>query len=323
MFTNTRQLRTPVAEASPRQAKALAISPKVGSMISLLSSGYIIYDIVRMPRRRRKMYHQILLGMSISDLLCSTAWFFTTWPIPPEVFPAWRASGTQATCTAQGFFTQFSVCTVFYNGFLALYYVLAIRFGWTEDRMNRARLGTIIHIISLSMGIGTASASAALGLLNPIGWDCWIASVPLGCAESWQNHGETTCIRGDNANLYQWVFFYLPLWVVILLVTVAMAMVYSAYNKRIRAARRWTNNWSTTEINNVSRSLETTSGQNPRRSKIEENKNLMATQMILYVGSFFFVWMFPTILRITELTGDTVWYHWVYLSAMCVPIQGK
>jgi hypothetical protein len=232
----TRQLKTPVGEASLAQSKALAITPKVSSILSLLGSTYIIFDVIKMRTSKRKIYHQILLGMSISDVLASSAWFFTTWPIPPDVFPAWGASGTQATCTAQGFFAQFSIATVFYNGFLALHYLLVIRFGWTEDRIKRARLGTIIHGVSLSAGIVTAAVSAAKGLLNPIGWDCWISAVPLGCAESWQQNGETTCTRGDNANLYQWVFFYLPLWVIIILVTAAMLIVYGPNDGRLPTA---------------------------------------------------------------------------------------
>jgi hypothetical protein len=233
----------PVAEASPVQNKILAIAPKVTSFLSFVSSGYIILDVVNMYRRGRraqvKTYHRILLGMSICDALASFAWFFTTWPIPYDVFPAYGASGTQATCTAQGFFTQFSIASVFYNGSLALYYCLVVRFGWSDRRITEAHVERWMHLSALGAGLGTSTTCVMMGLFNPVGWDCWIGSAPLGCQESWLNNGETACVRGDNATLYQWLFFYLPLWIIIFLVSIAMYMVYSAYKEQAKTAGKW------------------------------------------------------------------------------------
>ena len=49
--------------------------------------------------------------------------------------------------------------------------------------------------------------------------DYWkITAHPLGCKESWKlSEGEvTTCERGDNGSLYQWAFYFVPLWFVIM-----------------------------------------------------------------------------------------------------------
>lgn len=296
----------PINEASSRQMQALAIVPKVSSLLSFLSSAYVIYDVVRMyctKRKNLRLFHSIRFGMSVCDSMASAAWFFTTWPIPSAVLPVYGARGTQGTCAAQGFFTQFSIATVFYSGFLALYHLLVIKFGWTEWRLKKARLGPIVHAVSLTFGLGTSTVCLALGLLNPIGWDCWISAVPLGCQERWRNkNGETTCTRGDNANLYQWIFFYLPLWICAFLVTLAMYMVYSTYSKSAKATKRWQNGKSQVQA-----------GRN----------NLVTTQALLYAGSFYFVWLFPTILRIHEIINDGVLlYHWVFLSAIFLPLQG-
>jgi hypothetical protein len=292
-------------EASLRQMKALAIVPKVSSLLSLLSSAYIIYDVIRIYCKNRKnfrLYHSILFGMSVCDFASSAAWFFTTWPIPSDVLPVYGANGTQGTCAAQGFFAQFSIATVFYSAFLALYYLLVIKFGWSERRLKNARLGPTVHAVSLTFGLGTSTVCVALGLMNPIGWDCWISAVPLGCEESWLSNGETTCTRGDNAKLYQWVFFYLPLWISTFLVTLAMCMVHSTFKKVSNATKRWQHGHS--------------------QAQADRNK-LVTTQALLYVGSFYFVWLFPTILRIHEITNDgVVLFHFVFLSAMFVPLQG-
>ena len=334
-------LNVPVAEASLVQNKILSIVPKISSFLSLCSSIYIVFDVLNMYRLRRnqvKAYHRILLGMSTVDILASTAWFFTTWPIPPDVFPAFGASGTQATCTAQGFFTQLSVSAVFYNGCLALYYCLVIRFGYSDRKISEAKIELVMHVVALSFGIGTSTAGTIMGLMNPIGWDCWLSAVPLGCKESWLHHGETTCIRGDNANLFQWVFFYLPLWIIIFLVSIAMYMISRAYKVQVETASKYGEKATERAVQ-----IETTSVGNDREQPLRESirrssvksapgrspasgrtsrSQLVTSQALLYSGSFYFVWFFPTILRVHEVTSDVVYYHWVLLSATFVPLQG-
>jgi hypothetical protein len=55
---------------------------------------------------------------------------------------------------------------------------------------------------------------------------CWIAQQQQGCDESCNHGGETTCTRGVNASLYRWVFYYAPLWLAIIQVTINMFLVY-------------------------------------------------------------------------------------------------
>jgi hypothetical protein len=309
-------MRTPIEEASLSQQKMLAIVPKVASMLSLLSSLYIIWDTISLPRNTRKMYHRILLGMSISNLVSSLAWFFTTWPIPPEVLPVWGASGTQATCSAQGFFAQFSLSTVFYNGGLALYYYLVIRRGWTERALEKSRVEWFMHGVSLSIPLATSSAAVGMGLMNPIGWDCWIASVPLNCEESWLNNGVSTCTRGDNANLYQWIFFYLPLWMIIFTVTCVMGLILYQFREADKSIDKWRQKAESTGAS-------PTDSRKNRSVKRNKRSKEIGRQCLFYVGSFYVTWFFPTILRIHEVTGGkSVYYHWVQLSAAFVPVQG-
>lgn len=300
-----------ISQASLPQQKALAIVPKCSSLLSLLGSFYIVYDVLRM--RRPKAYHRLMLGMSIFDCMASSAWFFTTWPIPPEVFPAWGAMGTQATCTMQGYFAQLSISAVIYNGCLSAYYLLVIYWGWSDDRLRSSRMEYLFHFLSISFGLVTASCAAAMGLLNPIGWDCWISSVPFGCQESWSHNGETTCIRGDNANLWQWIFFYIPLWMIILFVGVAMALIVTIFRQQEKAIARWDHPSSLAGMCSTDRR---------RQSHLAKMAKDTLWQAVYYVGCFLLTWICPTILRIHELLVDEVYYHWVLLSAMFVPSQG-
>ena len=182
-----------------------------------------------------------------------------------------------------------------------------------------------MHIVALVFAIGTSSVSVGMGLMNPIGWDCWIASVPIECQESWLNGGKTDCERGDNANLYQWLFFYIPLWITIFGVTAIMMSIVH----KVWVQERRNKVWRRKSVGMTSRSFRktlgrSTSGSNAaaaqylRGGRVEE----VVWQSLFYVGGFYFAWTFPTILRITEVAGDVVYYHWVQLSATFIPTQG-
>ena len=57
---------------SPKQ-KALAIVPKPFAILSLIGSSYIVYHILHNEKRRRAVQYQILLGLSLSDIMFSIA----------------------------------------------------------------------------------------------------------------------------------------------------------------------------------------------------------------------------------------------------------
>ena len=112
-----------------------------------------------------------------------------------------------------------------YNAALSLYYLLMIRHNWTEEQMRQLRIP--VHGTILAFGIGTSIAGLPLTLYNNSNLWCWQNQYPIGCLESSQNHGVTTCQRGDNAlSIYRWAFFYAPLWCAIGFATIAMILVF-------------------------------------------------------------------------------------------------
>jgi hypothetical protein len=232
--------------ASPNQQLALAWVPRSTCLLSMIGSCYILFDVCRL--KRRNTYHRLIFAMNMVDLLALFAWIMTTWPMPAGTFGAAGAVGTQGTCDVQGFLSQLSITTVLYNACLVLYFMLVIRWGWTEKKIKDSRLEYFVHFVCIGVGIGTAVASQLLGLYNPSGWQCWIASWPPGCTESWQlQPGQTAaeyptsyaCERGDNANLYFWFFFYFPLWACIIVASLALYQVYWAYRRQDDIAEKW------------------------------------------------------------------------------------
>lgn len=362
---------TPITEASDTQQMALAIIPKVASLLSVLGSSYIILDVVRLSflsrsnskaavscgnarkgnNNKASAYHRLLLGMSVSDLFASAAWFLSTWPIPADVLDVPFASGTKETCTAQGFFTQFSIATVLYNGFLSLYYYLVIKCGWSDQNISKHYFEVFAHTVSLGFAFGTSTTSVFLGLLNPIGWDCWISSVPLGCQQSWtlklstDPNAVVDCVQGDNSGLYQWLFFYVPLWLVIGMSSLAMFRVYRKY--RLMNTKKDQNlTYNKPSVSNAGASTAPTSSAgfqvmngwrlvlrggcrscrgDQRKTKLtaqQQRTNLVTTQALYYISAFYITWLFPTILRFMEVFSDTLYWDWIFLSAMFVPVQG-
>lgn len=98
-----------------KQKKWLVWTPRITGFMSLLGSAWIISDVVRHYRRRRfTLFHELISAISICDIVSSIGWMLSTAPIPQtnkygESTGVVGASGTEATCTLQGFMIQFGL----------------------------------------------------------------------------------------------------------------------------------------------------------------------------------------------------------------------
>ena len=97
---------------SSKQRQILAIAPKCTSPLSIVGCLYVIYIILRQDRSSANLvgpnsrtYTNLLLGLSVADLITSIAYFLSTWPIPKDTVDTdyiWYNVGTQTTCNIQG-----------------------------------------------------------------------------------------------------------------------------------------------------------------------------------------------------------------------------
>ena len=154
------------------QQKHLSIWPHFTGFLSMIGSGLIIFEVLRDPKKRRKVYHRLLLAMSICDFNTSFWYFLGTWPIPRGTSNVFAASGTQASCTAQGFFIQFGIATPIYNAALSFYYLLIIRYQWKEKRMKTTE--KYLHALPLLWATSTSFAALGLATLGDDNLWCWI-----------------------------------------------------------------------------------------------------------------------------------------------------
>ena len=128
--------------SSDAKKKVLAWLPRVMAFLSFAGSSFIIYDTSKSREARQKVMNQLLLVLSVFDIIGSCAYAFTTLPIPEdwEFGPIYGAHGNEATCVAQGFFIQLGTISAFLNVALAIYYLLVIKYGWTETQLLKRRV---------------------------------------------------------------------------------------------------------------------------------------------------------------------------------------
>ena len=291
------------------QQMAVAIAPKFTAGLSALGSLVTCFLILRPKTKGGRQassnksgtYHRLVLGMSLCEISSSVALFFTTWPIPRGTPGVYGAVGTQGTCNAQGFFSQFKISSVMYNASLSVYFVLVIVKKWRDDRILKVE--PLVHLHAMAWGLGTALASIFLTLFNDLTWNCWISASPMGCEESWKNDGVTTCVRGDNGSLYRWAFYFGPVWVVIMLVTILMYWVY--YTVRTQERR----------MSLLQQSI-------PNGAADRDLSKKTAIQAAYFVGAFYVTWFFPITFHLVLVTSGNVYFPLLFLTSFFVPIQG-
>ncbi|KAL3923604.1 MAG: hypothetical protein SGILL_001565, partial [Bacillariaceae sp.] len=206
------------------QQVVLAVVPKVTASLSIIGSLWIFIEVVTQKSKRQNVYNRLLCAMSFFDI-CTAAWMFaSTWPIPVGAEGVAFASGNRLTCDVQGFFIQLGTTPPLYNTFLALYYLLVIKYSVTEETLHR-HIEPIMHLFAISFGTCTAIAAQQMDLFNNANLWCWIAAYPEGCK------GEE-CVRGGDAGTYRWAFYFVPVWICLVVVSFMMVMIYRTVRQR-------------------------------------------------------------------------------------------
>jgi hypothetical protein len=91
------------------QQIALAVTPKITASLSILGSAWIVVEVLTVPEKRGNVYNRLLCAMSINDVILSSMFFASTWPIPEGTDGVYTAIGSERSCVAQGFFIQFGI----------------------------------------------------------------------------------------------------------------------------------------------------------------------------------------------------------------------
>jgi len=278
------------------QFVALAIIPKITASISIPCQCWIIKQVIVDHRGGRgKATSRALLGMGCVDVCASFGWFLSTWAAPAGTPGVPFASGTTGTCSFQGFLLQLAIGAPMYNCLLSLFYLLTIRYGWSEVRLQK--LEPVLNSLILFFAVGTSIVLLPLGVYNNIGAVCWVMGLPHGCGNSNYQPGDEPCERGNFAWLYGVALFYAPLWCCIVFTTFAMVMIY-------RKVKRVEDRSSTYNL-----------GTSNTRSRE------VWLQALLYTAAFYITWLPSTLWSITQWFGVPMFWLDI-LATICEPFQG-
>jgi len=125
----------------------------VAASSSMLGSAIIIFLILRSTIGLNTVYHRILFGMSVSDILQSFPMILTTMPMPKDMiytqFDGRMVFGNTITCSIQGAtYSAGTMCALLYNAILCIYYVCSIRFRMKDETFRRC-LEPCLHIYAI------------------------------------------------------------------------------------------------------------------------------------------------------------------------------
>jgi len=325
---------------------ALALLPKVTGAISMTFSSMILFTIAKkVVRHKRKIsvYDRLVMGMSVADWLASVGMFLSTWPIPRETGVLW-AVGNQASCNFQGVFTQgpTSAATI-YNSSLTFYFLLVVLFQWKQTQFRRYEF--CFHVVPIMWGLSTAISGIPLKLYNNANLWCWIAPGEEG--------------RGENAHIFRMLFFYGPLYLILLIVTINEYLIIR-YVRRLthkiihRSSTTTCSNGNnvaarveeeddddeegdddenflatdeTDETQSICSSPHDESGSSRLKKDKQANRYIrmrqrVALQNLRFTLAFYFTWLPISCVRVIQLTGQSPPFWLTCLATITTPLQG-
>jgi hypothetical protein len=269
--------------------QAVAVTPKITAMLSMIGVSLIIYRFFAMKPKHRKTYDRLLLGMSIMNFWGSLAFFLGQWTF----YSISSGERTSPFCNWQGWLLQINSAVFWYNGVLATNFVLRIRLGWSEDKVRRWE--PLMHAVAWLYPALTSFIALGMNMYGRAGPWCWIF------------------ISFDWA---RWAFFFAELWVIMIYTACCMFLIVLTVKR---------SDDQTAHIRDGHSSSSTKKTQRPKR--LGQKTRQVAIQAMLYVATFLLTWVFGTANRIQNaIVANTASpcnvFALVWLHSLFVPAQG-
>ena len=281
------------------QQITLVFTSLLSGLVSLLGSLTIIYIIWRDRHEKLKfVYHRILFALSLIDCVASLNFAFGFLLVPEGNF--WGAQGNTASCETSGFLNAFFVSQIPYNFGLALYYLLIIRYGKTQEFIARY-VEPYIHILSLGLPMAVNLWALFTSALNPLpflgGW-CAIVRYPPFCEAA-----ADECSRGFTDRVILFVLFVGVLFPSFIGIAIIMFLIIRHVRGRIAAVVRY----------RTRPRLDQTARQTVAQSLLYIAASLLPNALLLVNHALNYT--FPT-------HQQTVRFVFSFLVKLIVPLQG-
>jgi len=297
----------------------------ISGSLSIVGSLAIIWSLLseRKSKRMKSPYHRIMLCMSCLDLFPSIGYVWSTHAFPIETGIN-GATGSWATCRAQGFLFQLGFGVPIYFYFLTVFYMLTIRCGMGEKDFSR-KYEPVMHITCFGFSFGTALAGLFLEIFNPIPDGCWVSDYPADCGRKGSN---VDCIYGGrHTNLYRWLFGGAIVVALFVLVPFNMGLIVCAVNKQRQKISRYDRVRSPSVSNSKPNSelgLRAVFRARKIRSKSDKQVKEVAENAAWYVFSYLTVWSWPIIYYLFTMydEGFEASLPFMILYYFFCPLQG-
>eukprot|EP00551_Chaetoceros_affinis_P006606 CAMPEP_0203667292 /NCGR_PEP_ID=MMETSP0090-20130426/4157_1 /ASSEMBLY_ACC=CAM_ASM_001088 /TAXON_ID=426623 /ORGANISM="Chaetoceros affinis, Strain CCMP159" /LENGTH=677 /DNA_ID=CAMNT_0050531411 /DNA_START=32 /DNA_END=2065 /DNA_ORIENTATION=+ len=289
------------------------IAPRITGSLSVVSSALIIVLVLRSSTRLSSTYHRIMVGLSTTDIICSTAMALTHLPFPrPGLSPCvdqysyqgLRLGNTQ-TCTAQGFFLVFGqLSTYAYNAALSIYFACAIYFKLKKKTIQN-RVEPVLHLVAVVVPFSLALTPLADENYNPTAEHCAIDTLPATCIGD-----GTNCERGNpDALASLTVITLLLVSVMLILVWIALALVCWTAFSDSRTIRRYREQRDE-EQHEQSMDADSDDVETSDSAKHISSNMFILQQALSYIGALIITLIFP----ILTITSDRYAYGDQYLA---------
>mmetsp|Transcript_15843 Transcript_15843/g.23831 ORF Transcript_15843/g.23831 Transcript_15843/m.23831 type:complete len:555 (+) Transcript_15843:64-1728(+) len=175
------------------------IVPRITGSFSLSCSLLIVYMIFRSSTQLHSIYHRLIFGMSIGDILASTAMLLSHMAVPregmseaidviytdcPERF------GSFFTCATQGFFFLFgTVASHLYTASLCWFYYFVMVKAMSDSAI-RKKIEPYLHSVPAILAFLIGMVSLASDNINPGTSWCTSTTIPWFCSRD-------NCERGS------------------------------------------------------------------------------------------------------------------------------
>ena len=200
---------------SDGQQVTLLTAQALASLISVFGSASVLVIVLQSKRRqpqgiatsgrmggrggqqRTALYHRILFGLSVYDIIFSLNFAVAPYLQPPAE-RLLGAAGTVASCSASGFFHMSGIATVLYNLNLSFFYYQTIVLGMSEEKLIQ-RFELWMHGVPFVFWVAFGAVNVGRENFNP--WEtvrlCSIKPYPAStCA---LDRELSDCERGSHA----------------------------------------------------------------------------------------------------------------------------
>eukprot|EP00553_Chaetoceros_curvisetus_P014156 CAMPEP_0204634424 /NCGR_PEP_ID=MMETSP0717-20131115/29230_1 /ASSEMBLY_ACC=CAM_ASM_000666 /TAXON_ID=230516 /ORGANISM="Chaetoceros curvisetus" /LENGTH=529 /DNA_ID=CAMNT_0051652853 /DNA_START=193 /DNA_END=1778 /DNA_ORIENTATION=- len=235
--------------APPLPLEAVAICQLSSASISLVASVTMAIMVTRSERGLSTPYRRIILGLSIADILQSSACLLSPFTVPHDVISdavmnipelsltsthIW-AIGNDATCRATAYVLATGISAVqMYICFICFYYLCKLKYRMNNDTF-RDKYEWKIHTFIILYNLCMSSLALGLDLFHTrTTMFCYVAEQPFGCRRHPDIVGECDQVIERRVRLF--VYLDMVSFTVILLVGIFGIMVM--LNCHVRALDR-------------------------------------------------------------------------------------